>query len=143
MKGRRRWFLVPAGFAAVQPHRGELRKRRYLGPGGDQGDPAVEMGDSCSVWRLLRRQDQRLYRQAGLDVNLKVGGPDISPEQVVAGKQAEFGINWLPSLLAQRDTGTNLVNIAQVCSRSGTTEVTWKDSGINTIKKMKGKKYGV
>jgi ABC-type nitrate/sulfonate/bicarbonate transport systems, periplasmic components len=64
------------------------------------------------------------YSQAGLDVKLKLGGPDISPEQVVLGGQAEFGIDWLPSLLAQRDTGNNLVNIAQVYSRSGTTEVT-------------------
>src|SRR6059036_299653 len=39
------------------------------------------------------------YKQAGLDVNIKVGGPDIIPEQVVLGKQAEFGIDWLPSLL--------------------------------------------
>jgi NitT/TauT family transport system substrate-binding protein len=83
------------------------------------------------------------YNQAGLDVNLKLGGPDISPEQVVLGGQAEFGINWYPSLLAQRDTGNNLVNIAQVYARSGTTEVTWKSSGINTFKKMKGKKFGV
>src|SRR6059036_4198949 len=39
------------------------------------------------------------YKQAGLDVDIKAGGPDISPEQVVLGKQAEFGIDWLPSLL--------------------------------------------
>lgn len=83
------------------------------------------------------------YKQVGLDVNIKVGGPDIIPEQVVLGKQAEFGINWFPSLLAQRDTGNDLVNIAQIYARSGTTEVTWKDSGIDSIKKMKGKKYGV
>jgi len=83
------------------------------------------------------------YKQQGLEVNLKVGGPDISPEQVVLGRQAEFGIDWLPSLLAQRDTGNDLVNIDQVFPRSGTTEVTWKDSGIDSIKKMKGKKYGV
>jgi NitT/TauT family transport system substrate-binding protein len=83
------------------------------------------------------------YKQAGLDVNLKLGGPDISPEQVVLGGQAQFGINWYPSLLAQRDTGNDLVNIAQVYARSGTTEVTWKSSGINTFKKMKGKKFGV
>ncbi len=31
------------------------------------------------------------YKQAGLDVKIKVGGPDITPEQVVAGGQAEFG----------------------------------------------------
>jgi NitT/TauT family transport system substrate-binding protein len=83
------------------------------------------------------------YKQAGLDVTLKLGGPDISPEQVVLGGGAEFGIDWFPSLLAQRDTGNDLVDIAQVFARSGTTEVTWKSSGINSFKKMKGKKFGV
>jgi NitT/TauT family transport system substrate-binding protein len=82
------------------------------------------------------------YKQAGLDVTLKVGGPDITPEQVVAGGQAQFGLDWLPSLLAFRDKGTKLINIAQVFSRSGMTQLTWKDSGINTVAKMKGKKVG-
>jgi NitT/TauT family transport system substrate-binding protein len=83
------------------------------------------------------------YDEEGLDVNLKVGGPSITPEQVVLGKQAEFGIDWLPSLLASRDKGQNLVNIAQVFTRSGMTELTWKDSGITTIGEMAGKKVGV
>src|SRR3954453_10135652 len=82
------------------------------------------------------------YKQAGLDVKIKVGGPDISPEQVVAGGQAQFGLDWLPSLMAFRDQGTKLINIAQVFSRSGMTQLTWKDSGINSIPKMKGKKVG-
>jgi NitT/TauT family transport system substrate-binding protein len=82
------------------------------------------------------------YDQAGLDVKLKVGGPDIIPEQVVAGGGAEFGLDWLPSLLSARDKGTKLVNIAQVFSKSGMTQLTWKDSGINTIAKMRGKKVG-
>ena len=83
------------------------------------------------------------YKQAGLDVKIKVGGPDIVPEQVVLGGQAEFGVNWLPSLFANREQGNDLVNIAQLYTRSGTTEVTFKKSGINTMAKMKGKKYGV
>jgi NitT/TauT family transport system substrate-binding protein len=83
------------------------------------------------------------YKQVGLDVNIKPGGSDINNEQVVLGKQAEFGIDWFPSLLANRDSGNNLVNIAQVYARSGTTEVTFKDSGINTFAKMRGKKFGV
>jgi NitT/TauT family transport system substrate-binding protein len=82
------------------------------------------------------------YRQAGLDVKIRVGGPDIVPEQVVAGGGAEFGLDWLPSLLSARDQKTKLINIAQVFSRSGMTEVTWKDTGINTIAKMRGKKVG-
>jgi NitT/TauT family transport system substrate-binding protein len=80
------------------------------------------------------------YKKAGLDVTLKNGGPDIIPEQVVASGQAQFGVDWLPSLLAARDKGTDLVNIAQVFARSGMTQLTWKSSGINTIAKMKGKK---
>jgi NitT/TauT family transport system substrate-binding protein len=83
------------------------------------------------------------YSKAGLNVKIKVGGPSITPEQVVAGKQADFGLDWLPNLFATREKGSNLVSIAQVFARSGMTELTWKSSGINTIKKMRGKKVGV
>jgi NitT/TauT family transport system substrate-binding protein len=83
------------------------------------------------------------YKKAGLDVTLKVGGPDITPEVVVASGGAEFGLDWLPNLLATREKGGKIVSIAQVFARSGMTELTWKDSGINTIAKMKGKKVGV
>jgi NitT/TauT family transport system substrate-binding protein len=83
------------------------------------------------------------YDEEGLDVNIKVGGPSITPEQVVLGKQADFGIDWLPSMLASRDQGQDLVNIAQVFTRSGMTELTWKDSNITTVAQMRGKKVGV
>ena len=87
--------------------------------------------------------EEGYYEDEGLDVTLKPGGPDITPEQVVASGQAEFGIDWLPALLAARDQGGDLVNIAQVFSKSGMTEVTWKDSGITDVAGMKGKKVGV
>ena len=83
------------------------------------------------------------YKAFGLDVKIKVGGPSITPEQVVASGQADIGLDWLPSLLATRDTGTNLVNIAQMFARSGMTELTWKDSGITSIAKMRDKTVGV
>jgi NitT/TauT family transport system substrate-binding protein len=83
------------------------------------------------------------YKNFGLDVKLKVGGPSITPEQVVASGQAQIGVDWLPSLLATRDTGTDLVNIAQMFARSGMTEISWKSSGITTIKAMAKKKVGV
>jgi NitT/TauT family transport system substrate-binding protein len=79
------------------------------------------------------------YKQLGLDVSIKVGGPDIIPETVVAGGQAQFGLDWLPSLMSSRDKGVNLVNIAQVFTRSGLTLITWKDTGINTVAKMRNK----
>ena len=83
------------------------------------------------------------YKAFGLDVSLKVGGPSITPEQVVASGQAQIGVDWMPSLLATRDTGTNLVSIAQMFSRSGMTEISFKASGITSVSAMKGKKVGV
>ena len=82
------------------------------------------------------------YAAQGLDVSIKVGGPNIVPEQVVAGGQAQFGIDWLSSLLSSRDKGIDLVNIAQVFNKSGLTLLTWKDTGLNTVAKLKDKKVG-
>jgi NitT/TauT family transport system substrate-binding protein len=83
---------------------------------------------------------QGFYAKEGLNVTLKNGGPSIIPEQVVASGQAQFGVDWLPSLMAARDQGTDLVNIAQVFARSGMTQLTWKSSGITDVADMKGKK---
>jgi len=54
------------------------------------------------------------YKAQGMDVTIKPGGPSIIPEQVVAGGQAQFGIDWLSSLMTSRDQGVDIVNIAQV-----------------------------
>lgn len=88
-------------------------------------------------------RDLGYYKAFGLDVKIKLGGPSITPEQVVASGQAQIGVDWLPSLLATRDTGTKLRNIAQIFARSGMTELTWKNSGITSVAKMRGKKVGV
>jgi NitT/TauT family transport system substrate-binding protein len=87
--------------------------------------------------------EQGYYEDENLDVTIRPGGPDIVPEQVVLGGQAEFGINWLDNTLATRDQGGDIVNIAQVFARSGMTEVTWKDTGLDGIEKLEGKKVGV
>ncbi|HEU4327330.1 MAG TPA: ABC transporter substrate-binding protein [Roseiflexaceae bacterium] len=87
--------------------------------------------------------DQGFYTAENLDVTIRPGGPDIAPEQVVASGQAEFGIDWLASLLAVREQGTPLVNIAQVYSYAGMRQLAWKDSGIQTPADLKGKKVAV
>lgn len=87
--------------------------------------------------------DQGFYRDAGLDVTIAPGGPDIVPEQVVASGQAEFGIDWLASLLATREQGAPLVNIAQVYTRAGMRQLSWKDTNLATPADLKGKKVAV
>jgi NitT/TauT family transport system substrate-binding protein len=87
--------------------------------------------------------EEGYYEEEGLDVTIRPGGPDIVPEQVVLGGQAEFGLNWLDNTLATRDQGGQIINIAQVFARSGMTEITWADSGLEEIADLRGKKVGV
>jgi NitT/TauT family transport system substrate-binding protein len=84
-----------------------------------------------------------LYTAEKLDVTIRPGGPDIVPEQVVAGGGAQFGIDWLPSLLSARDQGAPLVNIAQVFAYSGMREVAFTSSGIKGAADLKGKRVAV
>lgn len=83
------------------------------------------------------------YEDEGLDVTILPGGPDIGPQQVVAAGEAEFGIDWMGSHLASREAGSGAVVIAQIFQRSGMREITWADSGLETIADLEGKKVGV
>jgi NitT/TauT family transport system substrate-binding protein len=87
-------------------------------------------------------KDKGYYEEEGLDVTILEGAVDIVPQQVVAAGEAEFGIAWVPKMLASRAEGADLVNIAQVFQRSGTLQVAWADSGIATVEDWGGKRVG-
>jgi NitT/TauT family transport system substrate-binding protein len=86
--------------------------------------------------------DKGFYHDEGLDVTIKTGAVDIVPQQVLASEQAEFAVSWVPKALVSREEGAKIVNIAQVFQRSGTLEVSWKDSNIAKPEDWKGKKVG-
>ena len=83
------------------------------------------------------------YTDAGLDVTIKPGGPDVNPSQVIAGGGADVVVDWMPSALAAREKGVPLVNIAQVFEKSGMELTCRKDSGVATPAQFKGKTLGV
>ncbi len=88
-------------------------------------------------------QAKGFYKEAGLDVTIKAGGPDISPVQVIAGKSADVIVNWMPDALAAREAGVPLVNIAQVFDKSGLMLTCKKSAGIASPTDFKGKTLGV
>ena len=49
--------------------------------------------------------DQGFYKDEGLDVEILEGAVEIVPQQVVAAGEAEFGIAWVPKVLASREQG--------------------------------------
>ena len=88
-------------------------------------------------------QSKGYYKDAGLDVTIMPGGPDINPQQVLAGGGADVVVDWMPSALATREKGSPVVNIAQPFKKSGMMLTCRKDSGIVTPADFKGKTLGV
>ena len=86
--------------------------------------------------------DQGFYEEEGLDVTILEGAVEIVPQQVVTSGGAEFGLAWVPKVLESREAGADLVNIAQVFQRSGTLEVSFVDTGIESVEDFRGMRIG-
>ncbi|MCZ4353157.1 ABC transporter substrate-binding protein [Roseovarius aestuarii] len=88
-------------------------------------------------------QDQGFYDEEDLNVTIKPGGPDIAPAQVIAGGGADVVLDWMPSAMASREKGLNLVNIAQPFKSSGMMLTCRKDAGVEAPDDFAGKTLGV
>ncbi|MCP5073986.1 MAG: ABC transporter substrate-binding protein [Rhodobacteraceae bacterium] len=87
--------------------------------------------------------DKGFYAEEDLNVTIKPGGPDIAPAQVIAGGGADVVLDWMPSALASREKGLDLVNIAQPFKSSGMMLTCRKDAGVNSPDDFAGKTLGV
>ena len=88
-------------------------------------------------------KDKGFYEAEGLDVEIKAGGPDIAPPQVIAAGGADVIVDWMPSALASREKGVPLVNIAQPFKSSGMMLTCLKESGVTSSDKFPGQTLGV
>jgi len=88
-------------------------------------------------------KEKGFYKDAGLDVTINPGGPDVAPPQVIAGGGADVVVDWMPSALASREKGVALVNISQTFKHSGLEMTCRKDTGIGKPADLKGKTVGV
>jgi NitT/TauT family transport system substrate-binding protein len=88
-------------------------------------------------------QEKGFYEEEDLDVTIKPGGPDIAPAQVIAGGGADVVVDWMPSAMASREKGLDLVNIAQPFKSSGMMLTCRKDTGVESPEDFPGKTLGV
>jgi NitT/TauT family transport system substrate-binding protein len=128
-------------------------------PAEDEGETEGEEGEASGELTPVRLQLQWVaqsqfagyyaaagegfYEEEGIDIQILEGAPDIVPQQVCVNGGAEFCIAWVPKALASREEGADLVNIAQIFQRSGTLEVAFVESGIQTVADLRGKRVGV
>ena len=100
-----RWLIARGLWWPRERRRAGAEGTTGGGGGADQVTLQLKWVTQAQFAGYYAALEQGYYEEEGLDVTILPGGPDITPEQVVAGGGAEFGIDWLPSLLAQRDQG--------------------------------------
>lgn len=88
-------------------------------------------------------QDLGLYRQAGLEVEVRPGGPGVDPLSELATLRCDFAMGWLSEALVMRSKGVDMVNLAQLIQRSALMLVVFSDRDINHIKDLDGRKVGL
>jgi NitT/TauT family transport system substrate-binding protein len=86
--------------------------------------------------------DQGYFEDEGLEVEIIPSGGDIVPQDALANGDVDFAIAWVPKVLGSIEAGANLTDIAQIFQRSGTLQVSWADSGIESVSDFEGKKIG-
>ena len=83
------------------------------------------------------------YDEENLDVTILPGGPNIAPEQVIAGGGADIIVTWMAAGMAARESGVPLVNIAQPFKRSGLMLICPVETGITSVADLPGHTLGV
>lgn len=83
------------------------------------------------------------YKDAGLDMTLMPGGPQVSSTQIVAAGKAEFGMANADDILVARQEGIPIVAIATAFQKSPQALFYHKNSGIKDFSDLNGHKVYV
>jgi NitT/TauT family transport system substrate-binding protein len=88
--------------------------------------------------------DQGFFEEEGFDsVDVIPSGGDIVPQDALVNGDVDFAVAWVPKVLGTLEaTGYPLTDIAQVFQSSGTLQVAWADSGIESVADFEGKRIG-
>nr|AMK07569.1 pyrimidine ABC transporter, substrate-binding component [alpha proteobacterium NT18-17] len=91
----------------------------------------------------LVAESKGFYDEENLDITILPGGPNISPEQVIAGGGADIIVAWMAAAMSARETGVPLVNIAQPFKKSGLMMICPSEKEIKTTADFPGHTMGV
>lgn len=122
------------------------------GAGGDSGETETMTSVSLQLQWLPQAQfagyyvalDQGYFEDEGFtDVEILPSGGDIVPQDALLAGEVDFAVAWVPKVLGSLEaSGAELTDIAQVFQDSGTLQVSWADSGIESVADFEGKRIG-
>lgn len=87
--------------------------------------------------------EEGIFRSYGIDLEILPFQPTMQTNQLIRDQQADFFILWLVNAIELKDDGLDIVNIAQVSSKSSLMLLTKKRNGIGTIEDMEGKRAAI
>src|SRR5271165_1393740 len=82
--------------------------------------------------------DQGYYRDAGLDVTIREGGPDIDATEAVADGKADFGV-CSSSVLREWVIGRHLVVLAVIFQQSPAVILVPRRADIRSVSELRGR----
>lgn len=84
--------------------------------------------------------EQGFYREAGLDVTLLEGGPQVEVEAAVLNGKADFGVGT-SAILLHRAQGEDLVVLGQIFQHSPAVFLAPRSTGIRSVADMAGRRF--
>jgi len=84
--------------------------------------------------------DKGFYREAGLDVAIREGGPATEVEDEVVSGRADFGVGT-SALLLHRAHGDDLMVLGQIFQHSAAILLTPRKTGIRSLADMAGRRF--
>lgn len=87
-------------------------------------------------------EDMGFYEEAGIDLTIIPGGPDVLASEYLEGGRADFATLFLATGLHRRNS-LPLVNIGQFVQRSSLMLITMASSDIRKVEDLQGRKVGL
>ena len=77
-----------------------------------------------------------IYEKYGIKIKIIPYKPFITSSDLISKGEADFAALWLVNAIGLKAKGADIVNIAQLSSRSSAMLITKKSSGIDSIQDM-------
>jgi NitT/TauT family transport system substrate-binding protein len=102
--------------------------------------PWVLQGESAGHFVAV---EQGYYEEAGLDVTIIPGGPDVDARRLLASGGAQFAVGSTPGIILARNVDIPLVGLWTQNQESGSGLVCKTETGIDSWDDLEGKKVGI
>ena len=123
-----RWLIMAAGLVLLAPHPAAAL---------DQVSMQLKWKHQFQFAGYYAALEQGFYRDAGLDVTIREGGPDINVAEAVANGKADFGV-CNASVLREWTLGRRVVVLAGIFQHSPIVVLVARRADISSVSDLRG-----